>query len=95
MTCTRSPDIVRVKPGLTPSTGWGSALASSEGPVVRIREEYAHVDFPEHSDWVGLMTEIEVVRRREDQKPGKCANQMTCTVHRWNHCLLASRSPLI
>ncbi len=56
-------DIVRVKPGVTPSTGWGSASPSSEGPVRSIRGERAYVDFPQQSGWVGILGEMEVVRR--------------------------------
>ena len=58
-------DIVRVKPGVTPTTGWGQAGPASVGPVLELRDDdtYVVVDFPEQSGWVGKIREMEVVRR--------------------------------
>ena len=53
---------MRVKPGTTPSTGWGSVKASSVGTVKEITDggEKCKIDFPEQSGWVGVIAELEI-----------------------------------
>ena len=53
---------MRVKPGTTPSTGWGNVKASSVGTVKEITDggEKCKIDFPEQSGWVGVIAELEI-----------------------------------
>lgn len=53
---------VRVKPGVTPSHGWGSVTASSVGIVVSIASSgRCVINFPEQSEWSGVLAELEAV----------------------------------
>ena len=59
--CARA-DRVRVRPGQTPSTGWGSANASSVG-IITVAPASGNVTvlFPEQSGWIGVAAELEIV----------------------------------
>lgn len=54
---------VKVKSGTTPSTGWGNVKAGSVGTVKEITDggKKCRIDFPEHSNWVGVIAELEIV----------------------------------
>ena len=54
---------VRVKPGLKPSTGWGSATSKSIGVITEFKDDRARckVDFPEHKGWNGIVAELDLV----------------------------------
>jgi hypothetical protein len=56
-------DTVRVRPGVSPSTGWGSATYASVGLVRVVRPDgKVLIDFPEQSGWVGAPRDMVVVR---------------------------------
>jgi len=57
-------DRVRVKPSVTtPKYKWGSVNHASVGTVVSISPngKDVKVDFPQQTNWTGLITEMEVV----------------------------------
>ena len=51
---------VRVRPGVSPSTGWGGVKPESVGTVTALQSDGVHcvVDFPEHSSWNGVISEM-------------------------------------
>ncbi|KAK2864395.1 hypothetical protein Q7C36_003549 [Tachysurus vachellii] len=54
-------DRVRVKPSVkNPKQGWGRVTHQSVGVVKGLSEDEITVDFPEHSDWMGSVSEIEI-----------------------------------
>ena len=59
----RVGDRVRVKSSLTkPKYNWGQVTSTSIGKLTRIDDDGdCRVDFPEQSDWNGLLSEMEVV----------------------------------
>ena len=53
-------DRVRVKSSLSePSTRWGAVKAGSVGVVVSVNGTKCKVDFPEQTDWSGVIDEME------------------------------------
>ncbi|XP_039549152.1 tripartite motif-containing protein 5-like isoform X2 [Pimephales promelas] len=55
-------DKVRVKPSVvTPTHKWGAVTHKSIGVVKKIQGESLTVDFPEHKNWTGLVSEMEIV----------------------------------
>ncbi|XP_077076094.1 E3 ubiquitin/ISG15 ligase TRIM25-like isoform X3 [Siphateles boraxobius] len=53
---------VRVKPTIsTPANGWGSVTNHSIGEVVAIDGTKVTVNFPEQSNWTGIVSEMEAV----------------------------------
>lgn len=60
----RVGDRVRVRPGVTPSTGWGGVEPDSVGVIVEVGTDsrgMQTVDFPEYPGWHGLGSELERV----------------------------------
>ncbi|KAG7316277.1 hypothetical protein KOW79_019818 [Hemibagrus wyckioides] len=54
-------DRVRVKPSVNnPKQGWGRVTHQSVGVVKSLAGDEITVDFPEHCDWMGGVTEIEI-----------------------------------
>ncbi|XP_053470540.1 E3 ubiquitin/ISG15 ligase TRIM25-like isoform X1 [Ictalurus furcatus] len=55
-------DRVRVKPSVTnPKLSWGRVTHQSVGVVKHLGGEDMTVDFPEHSSWIGVISEMELV----------------------------------
>ncbi|XP_056115926.1 uncharacterized protein ftr97 isoform X3 [Rhinichthys klamathensis goyatoka] len=55
-------DKVCVKPSVvTPTHKWGAVTHKSIGVVKKIQGESLTVDFPEHKNWTGLVSEMELV----------------------------------
>ncbi|XDV42172.1 hypothetical protein PO909_010885 [Leuciscus waleckii] len=55
-------DKVRVKASVvTPTHKWGAVTHKSIGAVKKIQGESLTVDFPEHKNWTGLVSEMELV----------------------------------
>jgi hypothetical protein len=52
-----------VRPGVAPSTGWGSVTAASIGIVTSVPTSgNITIKFPEQGGWVGVASEMEVIR---------------------------------
>ena len=60
---------VRVRPGVEPAFEWGDVLPSSVGRLIWFQEDRCTVDFPTHSSWNGLLSEMER-RRAAAEAPG-------------------------
>ncbi|XP_051732344.1 uncharacterized protein LOC127502925 isoform X3 [Ctenopharyngodon idella] len=55
-------DKVRVKPSVvTPTHKWGAVTHKSIGVVKKIQGESLIIDFPEHKNWTGIVSEMELV----------------------------------
>ncbi|KAK7150333.1 hypothetical protein R3I93_011552 [Phoxinus phoxinus] len=64
-------DKVRVRPSVvTPTHKWGAVTHKSIGVVKKIQGESLTADFPEHKNWTGLVSEMELVT-------GSCADLST------------------
>jgi hypothetical protein len=61
---------VEVKPGIKPSRGWGCVFPWSIGILRTKNGKYVTVDFPEHSGWQSLGSEIMVSSEVDASKSG-------------------------
>jgi len=59
-------DLVRVIPGITPSTGWGAAGPDSVGPITTMSGNSCTIGFPEQAGWNGRINELEHADGRDD-----------------------------
>ncbi|XP_051952515.1 E3 ubiquitin/ISG15 ligase TRIM25-like isoform X2 [Xyrauchen texanus] len=64
---------VRVKPSIsTPAHGWGSVTKDSIGVVLAIDGTKVTVNFPEQSNWTGIVSEMEAAPNDDTQDQGAC-----------------------
>ena len=68
---------MKVKPGTTPSTGWGIVKAGSIGTVKEITDggKKCKIDFPEQSGWVGVIAELEIAIEVSWSNTMQCSNK--------------------
>ncbi|XP_051500622.1 E3 ubiquitin/ISG15 ligase TRIM25-like [Myxocyprinus asiaticus] len=65
---------VHVKPSIsTPAHGWGSVTKDSVGVVLAIDGTKVTVNFPEQSNWTGIVSEMEAAPNDDTQDEGACS----------------------
>ena len=64
---------VRVKPSVSsPEYGWGSVTHDSVGVVTRLDDDgEMRIDFPEFSDWMGKLDEMELATNETEASGGE------------------------
>ncbi|ROI33831.1 E3 ubiquitin/ISG15 ligase TRIM25 [Anabarilius grahami] len=82
-------DKVHVKPSVvTPTHKWGAVTHKSIGVVKKIQGESLIVDFPEHKNWTGMVSEMELVT-------GTCTVEIVPNKQAWQKLIVISHNLVV